>query len=88
MAAIVKTLTDLGGKAKAQEDTLLIGGGGLQGGCTDGLNDHRIAMMAAIAASASRQEVLIRQAEAVKKSYPGFFDDLQKLGAVMERKDR
>lgn len=41
--------------------------------------DHRIAMMAAIAACVADKPVKIIGAEAVSKSYPGFFEQLEKL---------
>jgi 3-phosphoshikimate 1-carboxyvinyltransferase len=42
-------------------------------------NDHRIAMALAIAALNAGGETVIENAEAVNKSYPAFWDDLQKL---------
>lgn len=44
-------------------------------------NDHRIAMAAAVAALRADSAVTIEGAEAVAKSYPGFFADLAGLGA-------
>lgn len=52
----------------------------LTGGEVDSHNDHRIAMMAAIAASRATGEVVIHGAEAVNKSYPDFFDHYRLLG--------
>jgi 3-phosphoshikimate 1-carboxyvinyltransferase len=43
--------------------------------------DHRIAMAAAVAALRANGPVTINHAEAVNKSYPGFFRDMQKLGS-------
>ena len=40
----------------------------------DSFNDHRIVMSAAVAALGLNRPVLIKTAEAVNKSYPGFFD--------------
>ncbi len=40
----------------------------------DSFNDHRIVMSAAVAALGLNRPVLIKSAEAVNKSYPGFFD--------------
>ena len=37
-------------------------------------------MMAAAAACITEGEILIRGAEAVSKSYPGFFEEYRKLG--------
>ena len=45
-----------------------------------GHNDHRIVMALAIGIIASMQEAEIEGAEAISKSYPGFFDDLRELG--------
>ena len=47
----------------------------------DAFNDHRIAMSAAIAATVCESPVTIRGAEAVSKSYPGFWEDFKSLGA-------
>ena len=43
-----------------------------------------VAMAAAIAASVCMESVVIQGAEAVNKSYPGFFYDLQSLGGTAE----
>lgn len=44
-------------------------------------HDHRIAMAAAVAALRANGPVLIEKADAINKSYPDFFKDLEKLGA-------
>ena len=59
---------------------LYIHGGTLKGGDLNGYNDHRIVMSAAVALAASRNGGSVSCAEAVGKSYPGFFADFQKLG--------
>ncbi len=43
-------------------------------------NDHRIVMAATALSVAGNCPVTIEQAEAVRKSYPGFFDDVKKMG--------
>ena len=73
-------IQNLGGKAETTEDSITIYGTGLIGGTVDSCNDHRIAMATAIAATRCKKEVTICGAEAVNKSYPGFFEDYQKLG--------
>lgn len=50
----------------------------------DGHNDHRIVM--ALSVILSQTGGVLRGAEAVRKSYPGFFKDIQQLGAEMEWK--
>lgn len=64
-----------------QDDELIVEGGGKLQGCSiDSYHDHRIAMAAAIAGLSAQGPVIIRAAEAVSKSYPGFFSDLSLLG--------
>ena len=55
-----------------------------QGKTLDGHNDHRIVMALSVILSKTGGE--ISGAEAVKKSYPAFFEDLKKLGAKVEIK--
>ena len=74
----------LGGKAIIDGDSLMVEGTGYQGGIVDALNDHRIAMSAAIAATVCTAPVTILNAHEVKKSYPGFWEDYQKLGGNYE----
>ena len=46
----------------------------------DSRNDHRIAMAAAAVAFAEKEPVIIKDAMAVNKSYPGFYDVIEQLG--------
>ena len=73
-------LTALGGQAEEGPDFLTVYGGPLSGGTVDCANDHRIAMAAAIAATACAGPVTIRGAECVKKSYPDFWEVYRSLG--------
>ena len=43
-------------------------------------NDHRIVMALAVGATIAKTPVVIEEAQAVRKSYPGFFKDLAMLG--------
>ena len=71
----------LGGKAEGSEDSICICGiENLTGGTVDSVNDHRIAMAAAVASLICKQNVTIKNAQAVNKSYPAFFEDFRKLG--------
>lgn len=77
----VRLIRDLGGEAEEREDGMVIRGKPLlRGGAVDGCNDHRIVMAAAIAATICTEPVVITGAEAVRKSYPGFFRDYKELG--------
>jgi 3-phosphoshikimate 1-carboxyvinyltransferase len=51
-------------------------------------HDHRIAMATAIAALRARGPVQIEKADAINKSYPGFFDDLSSLGVSVHVLDK
>ena len=47
-------------------------------------NDHRIVMAAAAIAAAGETPVIIKDAMAVNKSYPGFFDVVKDMGLSCE----
>ena len=51
----------------------------------DACNDHRIAMMAAVAATRREEPVTIEGAECVRKSYPDFWEDYEMLGGAITR---
>jgi len=58
----------------------------LPGGVTvDSHNDHRIAMMAAIAATRCEGSVTLTGAESVNKSYPTFWEDYVNLGGKIRK---
>ena len=81
LATTTRELTALGAQVRIAGDDLIIKGvDTFTGGEVDSHNDHRIAMMAAIAASRATGEVVIHGAEAVNKSYPDFFDHYRLLG--------
>ena len=76
-------IESLGGKITEGEDYLVIEGVlALSGGTVDCANDHRIAMAGAIASCASQGPVILKGADAVNKSYPGFFKDFKKTGGL------
>jgi 3-phosphoshikimate 1-carboxyvinyltransferase len=51
-------------------------------------HDHRIAMATAVAALRAEGPVQIEKADAINKSYPTFFKDLEKLGASVHILDK
>jgi 3-phosphoshikimate 1-carboxyvinyltransferase len=65
------------------DDIMKITGGKVKGACTESHNDHRIAMALAVAALGANGKVSIRDSHSVGKSYPGFFDDLRMVGAII-----
>ena len=84
LAAITTELKVLGAAIEEGTDFLVINGiQSLKGAQVSSHNDHRIVMAAAIAACRSHGDVTITKAlDAVKKSYPDFFEDYAKLGGV------
>ena len=62
-------------------DEMRITGGRVKGSLVHSHHDHRIAMACAVAALNADGETRIEAAEAINKSYPDFFEDLEKLGA-------
>lgn len=85
VASVVAMITALGGRAEADENTLCVFGTGLNGGTVDSVNDHRIAMSAAIAATVCEEQVTILGADSVQKSYPKFFEEYRRLGGNYEQ---
>lgn len=85
VASTIAMIENLGGKAEATEDTLTVYGTGYTGGTVDSVNDHRIAMAAAMASTVCRKPVTILDAECVKKSYPRFWEEFSRLGGKYEQ---
>ncbi|MDF1559176.1 MAG: 3-phosphoshikimate 1-carboxyvinyltransferase [Bacteroidales bacterium] len=83
--AIADVLGAMNIEVQISGDEMLIIGGRAVGSSVSSHNDHRIAMMAAVMALAAEGTTTIAGAEAVAKSYPGFFDDLARLGAEISR---
>ena len=96
VANVLFLLGAFGVSAFADENTLTILGGGSDGGLPaisaptlSSFNDHRIAMAAAIFASAAvgdaeNDALVIETAEAVRKSYPDFYERYRSLGGIAE----
>jgi len=86
LQTVYETLSSLGGDITYGGESLSITGlPSLKGGTVRSHNDHRIAMSAAIASCSCRHEVTIENAEAVRKSYPNFFEDFAALGGKLEK---
>ena len=87
LAAVTQALNAMGAQVEEYPDSLTIHGRDhLDGGATvDSCNDHRIAMMAAIAATRCLAPVTIIGAQCVAKSYPNFWEDYEALGGQLIR---
>ena len=84
-AAMHEELVKLGGGLIFGDNTITVPAQELRytGEVLDGHNDHRIVM--AMSVILSRTGGSIRGAEAIRKSYPGFLDDIKELGAEVTR---
>ena len=72
-----------------QDDLMLIkGGGSIKGARVHSHHDHRIAMACAVAALKADGETRIEEAEAVNKSYPGFWKDMISLNTTLQTQDQ
>ncbi len=79
LAVVAEGLRTLGGDIEATQDGWRIKGGSrLRGGAVDAHDDHRMAMLLALA-GALGEGAAIAGTESVAISYPGFWDDLQRL---------
>lgn len=87
LTSVSQVLGALGADVTEGPDFLEIRGNErLAGGVTvDSFNDHRIAMMAAIAATRCVKSVTITGAQCVAKSYPNFWEDYEALGGKIIR---
>ena len=86
LSSVAAALTAMGAWVEEGTDSLTLRGRGQLpgGGTVDCRNDHRIAMMAAVAAACCRGPVTLLGAECVNKSYPAFWEDYRRLGGELD----
>ncbi len=85
ISSVCAMLCALGADVTITDDGLIINGSrSLHGGTVDSVNDHRIAMSAAVASARIDGEIKIIGAECVSKSYSAFWEDIKQLGAVIK----
>ena len=83
VATVVAALRSLGAQIEEREDGFSVRGTGrLIGGEMSSDGDHRLAMLGALAGLVSHEGVRVQGFDAVNVSYPGFAQDLARLGAV------
>lgn len=81
IAAIVRIVTEMGGRVTEFEDGLEIAGPvTIQPFTVSSGGDHRIAMSAIIASVASGVSATIRECNCINTSFPNFFEILEALG--------
>ncbi len=80
IASVVSQLAALGVAIAERDDGMVIeGGAGVRGGKARSFGDHRLAMALAVAGIASREGVVLDDADAVSISYPDFWEHLAQL---------
>lgn len=83
LSAIANALNAVGGKVIEKPDGLVITGvNSLRGGLVEGVNDHRIVMAMSVAALMATGTITITDKESTNKSYPGYFEEYNKLGGI------
>lgn len=80
ISALASGLRGLGAEIEEFDDGFRVNGARrLSGGVADAAGDHRLAMAFAVAALGARDRSVIRGADSVSVSYPGFFEVLEGL---------
>lgn len=81
ITAILDMLNSAGVQAEYNGEYLSVyGSEEIKSSTFDGYNDHRIVMSAVLLSGLARGNSVVTTCEAVKKSYPNFYNDLQKIG--------
>ncbi len=82
LAVMARQLGAMGARIEEFADGLTIeGGGALHGADVDSETDHRVAMSLAVAAQVAHGPTQLHRPEAAAVSYPGFWEDLERLQA-------
>jgi 3-phosphoshikimate 1-carboxyvinyltransferase len=81
MAGIAAGLAALGADVDVSDDEIRISGPTrLRGAVTDSLGDHRLAMAFAVGGLVADGETVVLRPNSATVSYPGFFDELERVG--------
>lgn len=81
IAVMVENLKRMGADIAGTDDGMIIRGGKpLHGAVIDPHMDHRVAMSFAVAGTVCQGSMEITDGDCVKISYPGFYEDLYRLG--------
>ena len=78
-------LAKMGAKITELENGMIIEQSDLKGTSVHGYNDHRMVMALTIAGMAAKGETIVDTAEAVKITYPSFYNDMEILGAKLNK---
>lgn len=85
LRALATELRKLGAEIEELPDELKIEGvKSIKGSKLKSYDDHRMAMAFAVAGLVAKGETIVENAESIPVSYPGFVEDMRKLGAKIE----
>jgi 3-phosphoshikimate 1-carboxyvinyltransferase len=79
LSAMAVELSKMGARIEERPDGLVIEGGKLRGARVSGHHDHRIVMALTVAGLVAG-DTSIETAESVSVSYPGFFEEMTRIG--------
>lgn len=85
IAATSAMLRALGINTTTTDDSLTVAPGQITAGTVNSCGDHRIAFAAALAATVATGPVTVAGAEAVDKSWPGFFESFAALKIIEDK---
>lgn len=88
LAVMAAGLKKMGVELKEYPDGVDIKGGKVSAACVESAGDHRCAMSFAVLGLVAPSQVKIENAEFIATSYPGFKDDMNRLGANMQAENR
>ena len=83
VSAIAEALTVMGADVQERGDGLVVHHGALRGAVLDSRADHRMVMTLATAALGAVGETVINGIECVKKTFPHFVREMERVGAAM-----
>ena len=83
IAAMAKELTKMGAKVEELPDGLIIHRSNLKGTEVHGYDDHRMVMALSVAGLAAEGETTVDTAESASVTFPGFVNDMSRLGAQL-----
>jgi 3-phosphoshikimate 1-carboxyvinyltransferase len=84
LACIVAELKKMGADIEETEEGLKVRPSKLKGSAVDSHEDHRLALSLIVAGLGAEGETQVRGVTCIAKSYPSFFADFKKIGALIE----
>jgi 3-phosphoshikimate 1-carboxyvinyltransferase len=77
---ICKNLSALGIEVVGKKDEIEIEGGRVKGGVVDSFGDHRMVLAFSLLGLVAERGIIVKNAEVVSVSFPGYFEVLKSLG--------